>query len=325
MATQAGLGVSKILVLVGAGVTGSVILKSGRMSDILSELQSMLTRLDEARESSNGNSDNSSALAAQVRRLAQEVRQLAASRPITVLNGNSGQSGSLASLAVPVAALGAIGYGYMWWKGLSFSDLMYVTKRNMANVVTSVTKQLEQVSAALAATKRHLTQRIENLDGKMDEQKELSKLIKSEVVDVRGDLSQIGFDIEEIQKMVIGLETKIGTLEDKQDFANAGVWYLCQFVGGAKDGRMTEFLQNIPAKASLKRAGPAITEDKSLKGLQYIADTIQSGSIEKTKVNAVLQNEMDVMASKNNPTGATKIHKSFTNGRSLARAASTEV
>lgn len=31
------------------------------------------------------------------------------------------------------------------------------------------------------ATKRHLTQRIENLDGKLDEQKEMSKLIKNEV------------------------------------------------------------------------------------------------------------------------------------------------
>lgn len=31
------------------------------------------------------------------------------------------------------------------------------------------------------ATKRHLTQRIESLDGKLDEQKEISREIKSEV------------------------------------------------------------------------------------------------------------------------------------------------
>lgn len=31
------------------------------------------------------------------------------------------------------------------------------------------------------AAKKHLTQRIENLDGKMDEQIEVSKLIRSEV------------------------------------------------------------------------------------------------------------------------------------------------
>lgn len=37
-------------------------------------------------------------------------------------------------------------------QGLSFTDLMYVTKRNMTNAVSSLTKNLEQVSAALAVS-----------------------------------------------------------------------------------------------------------------------------------------------------------------------------
>lgn len=35
-------------------------------------------------------------------------------------------------------------------QGLSFSDVMFVTKQHMANAVASVSKQLEQVSDALA-------------------------------------------------------------------------------------------------------------------------------------------------------------------------------
>jgi hypothetical protein len=35
-------------------------------------------------------------------------------------------------------------------QGISFSDLMYVTKRNMVNVVSSITKHLEQVQSSLA-------------------------------------------------------------------------------------------------------------------------------------------------------------------------------
>ncbi|GMP58219.1 hypothetical protein CsSME_00021961 [Camellia sinensis var. sinensis] len=93
-----------------------------------------------------------------VRRLAMEVRQLASVRQITVLNGNSGQIGNMTSFIVPAAAVGALCYGCMWWKGLTFSDLMYVTKRNMENAVSNLTKHLESVSEALAATKRHLTQ-----------------------------------------------------------------------------------------------------------------------------------------------------------------------
>lgn len=37
-------------------------------------------------------------------------------------------------------------------QGISFSDLMYVTKRNMANAVSSMTKHLEQVQSSLAVS-----------------------------------------------------------------------------------------------------------------------------------------------------------------------------
>ncbi|KAL4578589.1 hypothetical protein LXL04_014714 [Taraxacum kok-saghyz] len=107
----------------------------------------------EGKEGDGAGGDYSGAIASQVRRLAMEVRQLASSRQIIVLNG--GSTGNMTSL-VPAAALRAVGYGYMWWKGISFSDLMYVTKSNMANEVSNLTKNLEQVTDAIAAAKRHL-------------------------------------------------------------------------------------------------------------------------------------------------------------------------
>ncbi|PKU60375.1 hypothetical protein MA16_Dca028541 [Dendrobium catenatum] len=66
-------------------------------------------------------------------------------------------------------------------QGWSFSDVMFVTKRNMANAVANVSKQLEQLSTALTTTKRHLTQRLEKLDYKLDEQKESTEIIMKEV------------------------------------------------------------------------------------------------------------------------------------------------
>ncbi|GFQ04740.1 hypothetical protein PHJA_002618000 [Phtheirospermum japonicum] len=203
MAMQAGIGLSRIVFILGASYTGTILVKNGKLSDVLGELQNLVKRMEKTGET-DGDSDNSDAIITQVRRLAMEVRQLASARQITVLNGNSGQS-NLTCLVMPAAALGAVGYGYMWWKGLSFSDLMYVTKQNMANAVSNLTKHLDHVSEALAATKRHLTQRIENLDGKLDEQVEISKLIRNEVNDVRGDVSQIGLDLDELQRMVSGL------------------------------------------------------------------------------------------------------------------------
>jgi hypothetical protein len=38
------------------------------------------------------------------------------------------------------------------FQGWSFSDIMYVTKKSMANAVSSFNKQLDQVSTALAVS-----------------------------------------------------------------------------------------------------------------------------------------------------------------------------
>ncbi|KAI3469173.1 hypothetical protein Pfo_025836 [Paulownia fortunei] len=275
MAMQAGMGLSRIILIVGAGYTGTILVKNGKLSDVLGELQNLVKGMEKKGES-EGDSDYSDAISTQVRRLAMEVRQLASSRQITVLNGNSGQS-NLTSLVMPAAALGALGYGYMWWKGLSFSDLMYVTKHSMANAVANLTKHLDHVSEALAATKRHLTQRIENLDGKLDEQVEISKLIRNEVNDVHGDLSQIGFDLDELQRMVSGLDGKLLSLEGKQELANAGVMYLCSIVNGRKV-KMPEMLQD-----QFKIAG---NSTPSLMGLKEIADSLSSENKLLTDGNA---------------------------------------
>ncbi|RVW25968.1 hypothetical protein CK203_098063 [Vitis vinifera] len=103
--------------------------------------------------------------------------------------------------------------------GLSISDLMYVTKKNMETAVTNLKKHLEHVSDALSVSlsnKKAFDTANENLDGKLNEQKEISKLIKNEVTEARGDISQIGFDLDSLQRMVSGLDGKIGSLEYKQ-------------------------------------------------------------------------------------------------------------
>ncbi|XP_062199310.1 uncharacterized protein LOC133901817 [Phragmites australis] len=282
MATQTGVAASKVLILVGAGMTGSILLRNGRLSDVLGELQELMKGVNQGQAS--GPYDIA-LIQAQIRNLAQEVRDLTLSRPITILSGNSNSGGSLSFYILPAAAVGAMGYCYMWWKGLSLSDVMFVTKRNMANAVQSMSKQLEQVSSALAATKRHLTQRLENLDGKMDEQVEVSKTIRNEVHEVKDDLSQIGFDIEAIQQMVAGLEGKIELLENKQDVANAGIWYLCQVAGGIKDGISSKFFQESSEK--LKLSHPAQLENKTVKGLELFLESTKEHKEIDSKPNTL--------------------------------------
>ncbi|KAG2707256.1 hypothetical protein I3760_05G140300 [Carya illinoinensis] len=291
MAMQAGMGLSRILILVGAGYTGTIMLNNGKLSDLLGELQSLVKGMEKSGDHLGGDAEYSDAIATQVRRLAMDVRQLASARQVTILNGNSGQIGNLTSLVVPAATLGALGYGYMWWKGLKFSDLMYVTKRNMANAVSNLTKHLEHVSEALAATKRHLTQRIANLDDKMEKQNEMSKLIKNDVSEVQKSLSDIGYDLNELQRLVEGLDGKIGTLEDKQDIANLGVLYLCNFVDGKK-GVMPEVFKEQLKLTGKSRSLLTYTETPSMKGLKEIADSL-SGGTDRSASDAIVQDGVD--------------------------------
>ncbi|KAL5722627.1 hypothetical protein ACHQM5_006127 [Ranunculus cassubicifolius] len=275
MAMHAGIGISRLLLLAGAGYSGTVMLSNGKLSDLLGHLQELIKGIEKKGGATNSEAD---AITAEVQRLAAVVRDMASSRQITILNSDSGRAGNLSCLVMPAAVLGAAGYGYMWLKGYSFSDLMYVTKHNMNAAVESMTKHLEQVSEKIAATKKHLTQRIQGLDDKLDEQKEMSKLIKNEVTDVRTDLSQINFDLDTLQRLVSGLDGKIMSLEDKQDIANAGVYYLCNFVAG-KDGKTADIMKTLPKPNKPRVIG---YEAPSLNGLKQIADTMAAAQIDKS-------------------------------------------
>jgi len=292
---QAGMGLTKVVVLVGAGVAGSVVLRNGRLAEILGELQEILEKGNKGKSGGAGDADAelNEALTSQVRRLAMEVRQLAHSRPITILNGGYGASG-VSGLIVPAATVGALGYGYMWWKGISFSDLMYVTKRNMANAVSSMTKHLEQVQSSLAAAKRHLTQRIEKLDDKLDQQKALSGQIRDDVTDARLKLETIGSEIKNIKELVWGLDGKIDSMEAKQDFSCAGVMYLCQFIE-QNGGKLPERLEG--PKVTTKRFGG----QKFLQGLQL---AIESGNYGKETIDSLI-NDSD-SSDKINRSGSIK-------------------
>ncbi|XVF21069.1 hypothetical protein REPUB_Repub12eG0058600 [Reevesia pubescens] len=261
MALQAGVQTSKVLILMGAGLTGSIVLRSGRLSELISQLQELLKGVDDVQFSPY--KYDHTLLAAQIKQLAQELKDLTMPNPVTILNGNSDFGGGFASYIVPAAALGALGYCYMWWKGLSFSDVMFVTKQNMVDAVAAMSKQLDNVSETLNSTKRHLSRRLESLDWKVEEQKETSQLIANNVDEMKSNLSEIGFNVEMIHQMVAGLEGKIEVLESKQDVANSGLWYLCQFAEGVKDGVNTKLFQDAGAKLAIDST--VKFEEKSVK------------------------------------------------------------
>lgn len=222
-------------------------------------------------------------------------------------------TGSYASYLVPAAALGAMGYCYMWWKGWSFTDAMFVTKRNMANAVTTVSKQLENVSQTLATTRRHLSKRLESLDWKLEEQKEISQLIADDVDDVKLNLSQIGLNVEVIHQMVSGLEDKIELIESKQDVTNSGLWHLCQLADGFQDAQKSKKIKDVSGTNNLRLP----YEETSAKGLQFISETNGLSDIENS-ITSAKQND-DSLVKEKVPITTRRIHRSYQVGISLAQ------
>ncbi|KAI4314205.1 hypothetical protein L6164_027138 [Bauhinia variegata] len=275
MAMQTGVGLSKIIVIAGAGYTGTILLKNGKLSDLVGEIQALVKKWEHQGDQADGDTDYAEA----VRRLASEVKSLAAGagKQVTILNG-SGQNGNWSSLVVPAAALGAVGYGYMWWKGFSFSDLMYVTKRNMEKAVSELTKKLQHASDIIDEAKKHLTQRIQHLDDKMLKQNELSRSIKEDVSGVRKTITGFHEDLGFLQQTVETLDERLSTLSRKQDFANHGVAYLVDFVHG-RTGKLPEVFQQEQPKLAGRSSSGLLTYSgtPNPEGLKYFVDSLSTG------------------------------------------------
>ncbi|KAK3160562.1 hypothetical protein QOZ80_1BG0061220 [Eleusine coracana subsp. coracana] len=207
---QAGMGLGRVVLLIGAGLAAPTVLKSSKFSDVLGELQEILRE-----KGSDGASNATDLIAKDVAQMTGLIRQLSSSNAVAVLQVDP-SNGAVSALVAPAAAVGAVSYCYLWWKGISLSSLMYVTKRNMANAVASMTKHLEHVQSSLAAAKRHLAQRIQHVDDKLDQQKQISGQIKDEVTDARLKLKSIGSDMHNLKDIVIGLDEKMDSIEAKQ-------------------------------------------------------------------------------------------------------------
>ncbi|KAJ6430005.1 hypothetical protein OIU84_021423 [Salix udensis] len=121
----------------------------------------------------------------------------------------------------------------------------------------------------------------------MESQKEISKAIQNDVNAASENLTQIGSDLWQLQCLVSGLDGKIGSLEEKQDIANMGVMYLCNFVGG-KNAKMPKALEHIVKlschhypevedqfkPSGRTRASLTYSEVPSLTGLKELADDV---------------------------------------------------
>ncbi|KAI8002770.1 hypothetical protein LOK49_LG08G00565 [Camellia lanceoleosa] len=117
---------------------------------------------------------------------------------------------------------------------------------------------------------------------------DIDLIVLCRVTDVHGDLSQIGFDLDALQRMVSGLDGKICSLEDKQDLANLGVLYLFNFVDGRKV-KVPEVLQEQLKLSGKPRGYLNSSEPPSLMGLKEIVDSLVSENANRFITDGTMQ------------------------------------
>ncbi|CAI5504243.1 unnamed protein product [Closterium sp. Naga37s-1] len=261
------------------------------LRDITRVVSKHLKSIDDGSDSKRDHSDDvNMALIDQVHKLSLQVQQLStSSRPITVVNTPPAQQhqGSIVGYVVPVAVIGAAGYGVMWWKGWRVSDLMYVTRRKMDQAVKLFGEKVTELQTALDTAKKQLAGRLEGVSKSVAEGLKMQAVIKKDVIEVKGVVTSVSRDLDNMHGLVEGMDTKLASLEQKQDIATRGVLLLCSFVSRGLQGNPgnQELLKGladmsqmaVPQLAAGKGAAAGGAVGLSgLKELEFISSALES-------------------------------------------------
>ncbi|KAJ6819342.1 uncharacterized protein M6B38_402685 [Iris pallida] len=229
---MAAIPLGKLTIVIGAGLVGSVLSTQGGiwdLKDFVSGAFKIVTKnLHQGKDKSpSTGKPQSDSLLAQVNNLREELQLLASSRSVTIVTGRSG------SRTYPVAAIivvGAVGYGYIWWKGWKLSDMMFVTRRGFSDACNSIGKDVDGLASSIATTKRHVGSRIDQTENSIDEVTALNTCTKNEVSMLNGEMKEIREKTDIVYGVVHTLESRLIQIDNNQDVNNQGVVLLCDFV-----------------------------------------------------------------------------------------------
>ncbi|KAG9445942.1 hypothetical protein H6P81_012070 [Aristolochia fimbriata] len=248
------LPLGKLTILIGAGLLGSVLTQEGRASKISNFVSGAVKiafrhiKQDDSRGPTQQHNDS---LLAQVSNLRQELQMLASSRSVTIVSGR-GKGNSSFGMPVIIIAGGIVGYGFIWFKGWKISDMMFATRRSLADACNTVGKQLEQVYSSVSATRRALSARIENVNQNIDQFAAINSATRDEVAELVVDVESFCVDMASVKRVVQDLDTKISRIEKKQDNTNEGVIHLLKFTKEIlpKEKFVKEKIQPVGIQAS---------------------------------------------------------------------------
>uniref|UniRef100_A0A0D9WBS0 DUF1664 domain-containing protein n=1 Tax=Leersia perrieri TaxID=77586 RepID=A0A0D9WBS0_9ORYZ len=209
-----------IAIVVGSGLLGSIFIgddaKLPSAGEVLSGAAKFVKKHgnEGGKDSSSKGDAHTAQLLSQVNSLRQEIQSLG-SRPVTVVT-NAARSGPGTFTLTAVVVAGVVGFAYIKWKGWKLSDMMFVTKRGLADACNTVGSQLDNVSADVTKAQTFLEGRIKRVDISLDETQEIIEGTRDEVAVIHGDLSAFKDDLDSVNRVVQTLGSKLVSLENTQ-------------------------------------------------------------------------------------------------------------
>ncbi|KAL8224513.1 hypothetical protein R6Q57_019988 [Mikania cordata] len=296
------LPIWKLTIIIGAGLAGSVLAKEGRIpgvGDLLSGASKVLKLVKHDEKAGSSSKPHNDSLMAQVNNLRQELQLLASNRHVTIVTSTSSGTGKYGLVVIVVA----VGYGYAWWKGWKLPDMMFATKRSLSDATNAVAKKLDGVYSSLAATKRHLSSRIDRVDCSLDEFAEITASTKDEVSYLRGNTEGIALDVQKVHHAVYTLETKLNMIELKQDDTNIGVARLLR----------TAVTMENQASERLIQANPSTSSRPALPSPQRVKRPIGSSVSASASGLKAFQENPELLESKDASSNSGVFGRTFSN------------
>lgn len=238
------LGVRSLIVLVGAGYTGSYVYNNVTMekarniaADLLMSYRKGSQDNSSTETSSVSATDNGravDALSQQMDRLTREVSKNR-SDPVVIV-GPTGYKGSLATVTdvfnllgwvVFATSVGGAVYYIAVRKRWPLRDLLWVSQTKFNDTVTAMQNGITRVSGVVNSVRRDLGERLRKMEGKVEHvEASLSKQIESEVGDVKEGVGRLGDDVSDVRRGVSDVSHRVVEMSDKLDSTNYGIHLL---------------------------------------------------------------------------------------------------
>lgn len=285
---MAALGARSLVMLIGAGYTGSYMYNNLSFERARKIATDILVRYRDA--DADGTNDSSSspssqsggnparaavdALSNQVDRLTREMSR-SRDQVLIVGGGPSGYKSSIATVtdvfnllgwAVFVLSMGGVVYFVAFRKRLSLRDLLWVSQTKFNDTVNAMQTGLSSVGGVVNSVRKDLGERLRKMEGKVDDvEANLSRQIESEVGDVKDGVTKLGDDISIVSRGVDHVHVRIDEMNEKIDGTNRGVQMLIEFVSSIapeKIGGGSQF-QNIRKMLSQRTSRGEIEENSA--------------------------------------------------------------